>query len=310
MTVAVISHQKCELHQNGSKYHPEAPERLGAINNQLIAAGIDWVVSHYDAEPVTEDNILRAHDKAYLEHVKANTPNDDSIVMLDGDTGANKYSYEAALHAAGAGVMAVDLVMQGKHSYAFCATRPPGHHAKRASSAGFCIFNNIAIAAAYAIQIYQLNRIAIVDFDVHHGDGTEDILGGNPQVLFCSSFQHPYYPYSGADTDSPNIINMPMPAGTSSSVWRQVISERCLPAIKAFKPELILISAGFDSHQEDDMGGFNLLENDYAWITRELCSIAKETGQNKIISCLEGGYDLSSLGRSVVAHIKEMVEFS
>lgn len=309
MSTAIISHQKCELHDNGQDYHPESSERLNAINNQLLSSGIGWLLIDYDALPATREQLLLVHDEEYLDRVIATSPKQGEIALLDGDTGMNHHSLEAAYASAGAAIMAVDLVMNKKHNHIFCKVRPPGHHAGIKRATGFCIFNNIAIGAAYAMQQFGLKRIAIVDFDVHHGDGTEEIFIHDERVLFCSSFQHPFYPSTGADTKADNVLNIPLPAGTGSSQWRAAIEEKWLPALDKFAPELIMISAGFDSHQADDMGGFNLLEADFQWITHEVCKVAKAHAQGRVISCLEGGYELSSLARSVVAHIKELVEF-
>ncbi len=309
MTVAVISHPSCSLHDNGFPHHPESPERLDAINNQLIASGVDWLIRHYDAAPARREHLLRVHGAGHVERVFGASPEGDGVATLDGDTAMTRHSLEAALHAAGAAVMGVDLVFGGAHSQAFCAVRPPGHHAGRDNAAGFCLFNNVAVGAAHAMAEHDMNRIAIVDFDVHHGDGTENIFGGDERVLLCSSFQHPFYPFNGADTDLPNVLNLPLPAGTGSREWRAAVSERWLPALRDFAPGLVMISAGFDSHLEDDMGDFNLVEADYAWITTELCRIASECCGQRMVSCLEGGYDLSSLGRSAAAHIKAMAEY-
>ncbi|MCP3852739.1 MAG: histone deacetylase family protein [Gammaproteobacteria bacterium] len=309
MTTAVISHQECEFHENGQPHHPECSERLSAINNRLISSGVDWILRNYDAPLVTREQLLLVHDEEYIERVIAAVPNKGETIVLDGDTGMNHHSLDAAYASAGAAVMAVDFVMQEKHNHIFCKIRPPGHHAKKNKAAGFCIFNNVAVGAAYAMKQFGLQRIAIVDFDVHHGDGTEEVFINDPRVLFCSSFQHPFYPFSGADTHSDNILNIPLPAGTGSREWRAAVEKKWLPALDNFKPELIIISAGFDSHLEDDMGGFNLVEADYQWITHELCKLAKTHAQGRVISCLEGGYELSSLGRSVMVHIKELAEF-
>lgn len=308
MTVAIITHSHCQLHDNGSVHHPECPERLGAINDRMITSGVDWVARHYDSHTAKTEHLLRVHDADYIERVFNSTPT-EGHVMLDGDTGMNPHTLDAALHAAGAAVMGVDLVMAGTHRHVFCAVRPPGHHAGRANAAGFCIFNNVAVGAAHALEAHGLERVAIIDFDVHHGDGTENIFSAEPRVLFCSSFQHPYYPFSGADTHLPNVRNLPLPAGTRGGAWADAVETSWFPALRDFKPQLIMISAGFDSHLEDDMGGFSLVERDYVWITSELCQIAKEFGEGRVVSCLEGGYDLSSLGRSATAHIKEMAEF-
>lgn len=309
MTTAVISHQKCEFHDNGHPHHPECSERLSAINNRLISSGVDWVLRYYDAPLVTREQLLLVHDEEYIDRVNDTAPEKGQTSVLDGDTGMNHHSLEAAYASAGAVVMAVDLVMQEKHNHIFCKVRPPGHHAGKHKAAGFCIFNNVAVGAAYAMDKFGLERIAIVDFDVHHGDGTEEIFINDSRVLFCSSFQHPFYPFSGADTQADNILNIPLPSGTGSRAWRDAVEQQWLPALDNFRPELIIISAGFDSHMEDDMGGFNLVEADYQWITHELCKLAKTHARGRLISCLEGGYDLSSLGRSATIHIKELAEF-
>jgi len=305
MTAAVITHPDCLLHDNGSQLHPESADRLDAIENQLISSGLDRALMHYDAPKVEKLDLYRVHDKEYVDRVFKLAPKHESI-MLDGDTGMNPHSLNAALRSAGAMIKAVDLVIKGACKQVFCDIRPPGHHAGKSHAAGFCIFNNVAVGAAYAMVEYGVQRIAIVDFDVHHGNGTEEIFSGEERILFASSFQHPFYPFCGADTDQPNIMNLPMPAGTTGGEWRQAVSQQWLPRLDEFEPELILISAGFDSHWEDDMGGFKLLEADYAWFTGEMCDLAEKYAQGRIISCLEGGYDLSSLGRSVVAHIKQM----
>lgn len=302
MSIGIISESACRKHQMGS-FHPEQPERLDAINNRLIASGLDMVLQHFDAPEVTREQLLAAHDAAYIDHVFELSP-DEGLAWLDGDTAMNPYTLQAAKYAAGAGVFGVDLVMQDKVKHVFCMVRPPGHHAERNKGMGFCIFSNVAIAAYHAINHWNLKRIAIVDFDVHHGNGTEDIVSGDERILFCSSFQHPFYPGSGANSDAPNIINLPLPALTDGGAFRQAMNESCIPRIEAFAPELILISAGFDGHRADDMASFNLLEFDYAWITRQLCQLATLSANGRVVSCLEGGYDLHSLARSVEAHIR------
>ena len=307
MTAAVISHPDCSLHDNGTQYHPESSERLDAIRNQLISSGLDWVLMHYDAPKAEKQDLCRVHDKQYVDRVFESAPAQGNIV-LDGDTGMNPHSLNAALRSAGAMLKAVDLVMGEGEKQAFCDIRPPGHHAGRRRAAGFCIFNNVAVGAAYAMDKYALQRVAILDFDVHHGDGTEEIFSGDNRVLFGSSFQHPFYPFSGADTNQPNIMNLPLPAGTTGGEWKQAVTKQWLPRLEVFEPQLIIISAGFDSHREDDMGGFNFLEADYVWFTKEMSKLAQKYADGRIISCLEGGYDLSSLGRSVAAHIKQLAE--
>lgn len=305
MTISLISHRDCSLHKMG-EHHPECPERLGAIQNQLLASGLDYVMLHKDAPLATREQLCRVHDEAYVDHIFRIAPVEDRT-WLDPDTSMNPESLNAALRAAGAAVLGVDLVMSGQSHAAFCCVRPPGHHAKRDSAMGFCIFNNIAVAAAHALQVHKLQRVAIVDFDVHHGNGTEDIFRQEPRVLFCSSFQHPYYPYTGTEVESEHIINTPLSAGASGSVFKAAVEQHWLPGLVKFKPELVLISAGFDAHTEDDMGGLNLVERDYAWVTAELVKIADQYGEGRIVSTLEGGYALSALGRSVVAHLNAML---
>ena len=230
-------------------------------------------------------------------------------MQIDDDTAMNPHTLSAALHAAGAVIKGVDLVMSGEMQNAFCNIRPPGHHAGRAGASGFCIFNNVAIAAAHAIESYGLQRVAIADFDVHHGDGTEDIFHDDPRVMLCSTFRHPYYPYCGADSSNDHIINVPLAAGTGSQEFRTAITEQWLPALERFQPQLLLISAGFDAHWEDDMGGLALREKDYLWLTEALKDIAQRHANGRIVSALEGGYALHALGRCAMVHIKSLSEF-
>lgn len=309
MNLAFISHQSCHEHKMGT-YHPECPERLFAIQDRMIASGMEMLVTHYDAPAVTREELGRVHDQSYIQKVFDTAPNTDDVdalAWIDGDTAMNRHSLDAALHSAGAAILAVDLVMSDKHHAAFCCVRPPGHHAGRAQASGFCIFNNVAVGAAHAFARHGLERIAIVDFDVHHGDGTEEIFIGDERVLFCSSFQHPFYPGTGADTDAPNIINLPLPRLTDGAAFKAAVETAWLPRIDAFAPQLIMISAGFDGHIEDDMAQFNLREADYAWITRELHKLAHTHSGERVVSFLEGGYTLSALGRCVSAHIDELI---
>ena len=305
MTISLISHPDCALHEMG-EHHPECPARLGAIQNQLLASGLDFILLHKEAPLATREQLCRVHDEAYVDHIFRKTPEEDRA-WLDPDTSMNPHTLNAALRAAGAVVLGVDLVMSGQSHAAFCNVRPPGHHAERDSTMGFCIFNNIAVAATHAMQVHGLRRVAIVDFDVHHGNGTEDIFREEPKVLFCSSFQHPFYPHTGIDVESDHIINIPLSAGANGATFKAAVEQHWLPGLVAFEPELILISAGFDAHAEDDMGGLNLLERDYAWITTELVKIADQYASGRIVSTLEGGYALSALGRSVAAHLNAML---
>jgi len=306
MHTAYISHPQCHKHDMGHQ-HPECPARLGAIEDRLHAANLFDYLIHQKAPLVHRDHLLRVHDAAYVDAIEAASPY-EGIVHLDGDTAMNAHSLEAAYHAAGGAVMAVDRVLRGEMENAFVACRPPGHHATRNQAMGFCFFNNVAVAAAHALDHHGLERVAIVDFDVHHGNGTEDIFRDDPRVFFVSSFQHPFYPYCGSDTISDHILNLPLPAGTTGKTYRPLFEARALPALEAFAPEMIFISAGFDGHREDDMGQFGLVESDYVWITERLADIASRHAGNRIVSVLEGGYDLSSLGRSVAAHIKVLAQ--
>ncbi|MGL5631847.1 MAG: histone deacetylase family protein [Azovibrio sp.] len=288
-------------------HHPEAPGRLTAINDHLIAQGIDAYFSYYEAPLATLEQLRRVHPASHLERLKRASP-ENGIVHLDPDTAMNPHTWQAALRSAGAGVKAVDLVMAGEVENAFCAVRPPGHHAERESAMGFCFFNNIAVAAHHAMAVYGLKRVAIIDFDVHHGNGTEDIFKGDERVLMCSIFQHPFYPYSGADNPAPNMCNVPIAAYSGGDEFRAAVENEWTPRLREFKPEMIFISAGFDAHYEDDMGGLKLLEPDYAWCTAQLKNLAAEMCNNRIVSMLEGGYVLSSLARSVGAHLRELAE--
>jgi acetoin utilization deacetylase AcuC-like enzyme len=243
------------------------------------------------------------HSAAYIDSIFTRSPA-SGLVHLDGDTAMNPYSLDAALYAAGAAIKAVDLVIAQQAENAFCNIRPPGHHAGRDSSAGFCIFNNVAVAAAHAIEHHGLQRVAIADFDVHHGDGTETIFHDDVRVMLCSTFRHPFYPYCGADSGNEHIINVPLKAGTSGGDFRSAVTQHWLPALERFQPQLVLISAGFDAHRDDDMGGLALREADYAWVTEELKALAARHAERRIVSVLEGGYELHALGRSVMAHIK------
>lgn len=306
MSTAFITHRACMLHDMGA-HHPECPDRLSAINDRLIASGLDMYLSFHDAPEATVDDLARAHARDYVENVIQSAPA-HGIVHLDPDTAMSPGTLKAAMHAAGAGLLGVDLVMERKAETAFCAVRPPGHHAERAKAMGFCFFNNVAVAAHYALAKHGLERVSIVDFDVHHGNGTEDIFSGNPQVQMVGTFQHPFYPYSGADNPAPNMVNVPLKAGTRGDGFREAVERSWLPALREFKPQLILISAGFDAHYEDDMGSMGLLESDYAWVTTQLKQVAAETAGKRIVSILEGGYTLSSLARSVTAHIKVLAD--
>lgn len=304
MSVIVLSHPACNRHDVGDD-HPENPARLHAISDQILSSGLEFVIHQRDAKKATVEQVALAHDRAYIQQVIDKSPVAGQV-WLDDDTAIMSKSLEAAFFAAGAGVMAVDLVMQGQDQQVFCATRPPGHHAESAQAMGFCVFNNIAIAAKYALENYGLTRVAIIDFDVHHGNGTEQIFRNDNRVLFCSSFEHPFYPYTDP-IGSEHCLKMPLAAGSQGGIFREAFSCDWLPALRGFKPELICVSAGFDAHQEDEMAHLKWHENDYAWIANELKQLAQECCAGRIVACLEGGYAHSALGRSVVAMLKAWI---
>lgn len=305
MTVTIIGSPKCNLHNMGDD-HPESPSRLHQINDQVIASGLEYVVHFANANPINKDLLYLAHDKAFVDNVFDKAPTEDyERVWIDEDTIFMSKSLNAALHAAGAVRDAVDMVLSNDTQSAFCAVRPPGHHAGKSFSAGFCVFNNVAVGAKYALDKCGLKRVAIIDFDVHHGDGTQDIVLDDERIMFCSSFQHPFYPFCGDEEARTDIVNVGIPAGTSGEEYRKLISH-WFKRLDEFKPELIFISAGFDAHAEDDMGYIRLVEADYAWITNEIKEIAAKHCDGKIVSVLEGGYALSALARSVVAHVKAL----
>jgi acetoin utilization deacetylase AcuC-like enzyme len=306
MPVAFITHPSCALHEMGP-YHPECPERLAAVGDRMIAAGIDPYLRHYVAPPATREQIGRVHGANFIDEIEAASP-EAGLHYIDPDTALNPHTLEAAKHAAGAVVMGVDLVMKGEVATAFCAVRPPGHHAERRRAMGFCLFNNVAVGAAHALAAHGLQRVAIVDFDVHHGNGTEDIFQGDSRVLMVGTFQHPLYPYCGFDNPAENMVNVPLSAGSGSEEFRAAVTHKWLPALERFKPEMILVSAGFDAHREDPLAGLKFTEADYAWVTQELVGVAAKHAKRRIVSSLEGGYALSALGRSAAEHVRVLVE--
>ena len=304
MSAAFVTHPDCLKHEMGA-HHPEQPARLTAIEDQLIASSIGQYLTRFDAPLATDEQLARVHPLEYVHAIRDAAP-EHGTVHLDPDTAMNPHTLNAALRAAGAAVLATDLVLTNKFSSAFCSVRPPGHHACRARSMGFCIFNNVAVAARHAIEAHGLDRVAIIDFDVHHGNGTEDIFEGDEHVLMASTFQHPFYPYSGTEAPAANMVNVPLAAGAGSREFREAVREAWIPALDEFEPQLVLFSAGFDAHAEDDMAMLRLADADYGWVTEQVKAVAERHAQGRMVSMLEGGYALSALGRSAVQHIKVM----
>jgi len=305
VTTAFVTHPVFSLHEMGP-YHPECPERISAITDRLIASGLDAYLYHYTAPEASLEQIARAHDTRYIREVEAAVPA-SGLHFIDADTALNPHTLEAARHAAGAAVLAVDILMRRECRTAFCAVRPPGHHAERNRAMGFCIFNSVAVGTAHALAAHGLERVAIVDFDVHHGNGTEHIFAGDPRVLMVSTFQHPLYPYSGIEDPAPNMVNVPLAAGSGGEEFRAAVRDHWLPALEAHRPQLIFISAGFDAHREDPLAGLKFVEADYAWVTRELIAVADRHAEGRLVSMLEGGYALSALGRSAAEHVRELL---
>ena len=304
MATAFITHPDCLKHAMGAG-HPERPQRLTAIEDRLIEARVEPLLARYEAPLATDEQLARVHPLEYVQAIRQIAP-DSGTVHLDPDTAMNPYSLDAALRAAGAAVLATDLVMSGKAESAFCSVRPPGHHACRARPMGFCIFNNVAVGARHALRAHGAERVAIIDFDVHHGNGTEEIFAGDPQVLMASTFQHPFYPYSGTEEPASNMVNVPLAAGAGSKQFREAVTRHWLPALEKFKPQLVLFSAGFDAHAEDEMAMLRFTDADYAWVTTEVKAIAERHAKGRMVSVLEGGYALGALGRSVTAHLRVM----
>jgi acetoin utilization deacetylase AcuC-like enzyme len=310
-----FTHAQCRTHEMGEG-HPECPQRLDAIEDRLLISGVGDALERREAPPAALADIELAHGRLFIaslrgmseglrEELDAGGP---PYVQVDPDTSLNIHTWDAALCAAGAALGATDAVIAGELENAFCAVRPPGHHACRDQAMGFCFFNNVAVAAKHALQRHGLKRVAIVDFDVHHGNGTEDIVAGDPRILMVSFYQHPFYPYGGSKSSSGNLVNLPVPAYTKGPEVRELVEQAWIPRLEEHRPEMIFISAGFDAHREDDMGQMGLVEQDYAWITQRIKDVARRHANGRIVSCLEGGYSLSALGRSVESHLRVLAE--
>ena len=304
MATAFIHHPDCVLHDMGA-HHPESPDRLAAIEDYLLATGLIQHLVSEAAPKASREQLLRVHDGSHIDSIESASPQ-RGMVHLDPDTAMNPHTLSAALHAAGAVVRAADMVIRGEAENAFCNVRPPGHHACRGRAMGFCFFNNVAVGAAHALEAHGLERVAIVDFDVHHGNGTEDIFCDDERVLMVSTFQHPFYPYSGTEGRSEQMVNIPLAAYSGSEAFRQAVENAWLPALHGFAPQMVFVSAGFDAHRDDDMASLGLVEADYAWVTRQIVEIADRYASGRIVSTLEGGYNLPALARSVGAHVREL----
>lgn len=305
MNTLFVGHPTCLLHDMGYG-HPECPDRLRAIDR--VVKSTEWgdQLQFVDAPKIEVEWLIKIHPKYHVEALMALSP-EEGIVAIDGDTSLNPYSIDAALHAAGAAIYATDLVIQENAQNAFCAVRPPGHHAESAIAMGFCLFNSVALAAERALAA-GMRRVAILDFDVHHGNGTVEIFQDRPEVLVCSSFQYPFYPGRFDKVERPNICLTPLSAGTGSDTFRSAVEPQWRQAIGNHQPEMIFISAGFDAHREDPLGGLNLVDEDYLWITQLIQDFAQEFAAGRIVSLLEGGYNLEALARSVKQHLKGLTE--
>ena len=305
MSTAFITHPSFLKHEMGA-HHPECPERLQAVYDAFDRAGLTAKLRKIEAPLASHEQLCAAHDSDYVDSIFAASPEHD-YAYLDPDTAMNPYTLEAAQRAAGAVIRGVDMVMAGEADNAFCAVRPCGHHATYNKAMGFCIFNNVAVGAAHALQAHKLTRVAILDFDVHHGNGTEDIFHDDNRVMLCSSFQHPYYPGTGANSGNDHIIPTPLTALSSGVEFRQALNEAWWPALTRFEPELIIISAGFDAHADDPLAYLQLREDDYTWVTERILEIADRFAGGRVVSALEGGYNLGALGRSAAAHVTALL---
>ena len=300
----LISHSVCSAHEMGAG-HPECPERLTAIFNHLHSSGLWQDLNHLQAQAVDASQLIRAHSLPHIERLKSLSPS-VGYQSIDPDTQMNTSSLSAAHYAAGAGVQAIDFVLAGKDKKVFCAVRPPGHHAERDQSMGFCLYNNIAVAALHALTYSSIERVAIIDFDVHHGNGTVDIFKDDPRVLVCSSFEYPFYPGRYQNIERDNIVLSKLSAGCDSQTYRNVVEPVWHAALIRHRPDIIFVSAGFDAHKDDPLGGLCLLDEDYAWLGAFIGVLADEFSQGRVISLLEGGYDLAALGRSCSRYLSAL----
>ena len=306
MRFAYITHPDCVRHEMGP-HHPECPDRVTAIHERLRIEGLLDFAASYEAPAATIEQLSRAHTRAHVLEIQAKAPA-RGYAAIDPDTSMNAHSWSAALHAAGAAVLATELIHSGSTTRVFCNVRPPGHHATRAAAMGFCFFNNVVVGIRHALDALGYERVALIDFDVHHGNGSEDIVAGDERVLMLSTFQSPLYPYSGENPSADNLVSVPLAPYTDGTALRTAVLDRWRPALERFQPQVLFISAGFDAHREDDISQLRWRDDDYAWVTRELVAIANRYAAGRIVSMLEGGYAIEALARSVERHVRELME--
>ena len=304
MTTAFISHPACRRHEMGPA-HPESPQRLDVITDMLMTLRVLDLPSHFEAAAVTRKQLLRVHEAGYLDYLERILPENDYI-NIDLDTRMNPKTLRAARYAAGSAVMATDLVMAGQVKNAFCSVRPPGHHATSDAAMGFCFYNNVAVAAAHAIAKHDLERIAVIDFDVHHGNGTDAIFTGNDKVRVYSLYQEGLFPFTGKEGANGDGVYIPLPGGSGGAEMRAAVKRSWLPDLKKFRPEMIFVSAGFDAHLQDEMSDLYFSDADYQWLTEKCLAAAAAQSGGRLVSVLEGGYDLDSLARCAAQHIKQL----
>lgn len=305
MAFAYISHRDCLQHDTGEG-HPENARRISAIEDRFVATGLLDVLRYVDAPEVAASQLLRVHTQGHLEQLEAMAPQ-SGYARLDPDTVISPESLPAARRAAGAVIAAVDLVAGGEMESAFCCVRPPGHHAESNRAMGFCLYNNIAVGVAHALEQHGLERLAVVDFDVHQGNGTEEIFQNDSRVLFCSTFQHPFFPFTTPLANAANRVNVPLDATAKSAEFRAAITEQWLPALEKFEPQMVFISAGFDAHQDDDMSYVSLTDADFRWVSEQIVEVAAKSASGRVVSVLEGGYELHSLARCVEMHVRVLM---
>jgi acetoin utilization deacetylase AcuC-like enzyme len=306
MKAAYISHISSTRHDMGEG-HPECPDRVSVIADRLLMRGVLDYMESFEAPQATREQLGRAHDALYVAELLSKAPT-AGYVQLDPDTAMNPHTATAALHAAGAAVLATELVARGGFSRAFCNIRPPGHHAERGAAMGFCFFNNVAVGMRHALDVLGLERVALIDFDVHHGNGSENIFAGDERVLMVSTFQSRLYPFNGEQALGPNMCNVPLAPYSDGVALREAVGSRWLPALRAFRPQMLFVSAGFDAHREDDMSHLGWTDADYAWVTKQLVTVADECCEGRIVSVLEGGYALPALARSVEQHVRTLID--